>query len=497
MATFVQGVPAFAPKAVNFDVDFNRIERLLTLRQGMYDEGARKVKNVYDSLFNSAMLRDDNIQKRDAYLKTISNGLKNISAMDFSMPQNQETAINLFQPITNDKGMVKDMMYTKAYQTESQLGEQYRTSSDEEERKKYSDTSLKALQYKAEEFKTASANDALAIEAPRYVPNVDVLGMADKMFQDGKVSVKKDVINGGYIWSLKNGDLAVPITQSMMSTMFSQDPAIRDFQATQAYVRRKDYVKNNTGKFNGDATKAEAEYMQTVLEETVINNQMQVYKDDAEVSKLMLEVDSWDNLAKEGKILQGSDDEKKYKEAVQKLDVSKTALLQKKADLSVQELTDLKDINAMRRAVDAAVTMDSYNDLSSKLALYLAKKDSEMSVKVDPLYLADMRADNSMELAQLRFQNSVLLANLRAGSQSALEDQKHENRKDLLTQQGDQRIEQIQEQNKGKVKNTSVESLFDKTTPYSNIDSTGKGKVAPIQQSKKVVIERKVKTGDE
>jgi hypothetical protein len=55
MATFVQGVAPLSYKAPVFDLDFAYMERMLKMRQNMYNKGAAKVKNLYDSLFSSSM----------------------------------------------------------------------------------------------------------------------------------------------------------------------------------------------------------------------------------------------------------------------------------------------------------------------------------------------------------------------------------------------------------------------------------------------------------
>ena len=51
------------------------------------------------------------------------------------------------------------------------------------------------------------------------------------------------MIKGGYKWSMQNGTLAIPVTQSYIGMMFSSDPAVQDMLKTQAYVERKDFVK--------------------------------------------------------------------------------------------------------------------------------------------------------------------------------------------------------------------------------------------------------------
>lgn len=156
MASYIPNITDVFPEPVLYSPDFNRIERMLQQREGMYKQGAQRVKNLYESVFNSSMLRSDNIQRRDAYLKAIDEGLKTVSALDLSLPQNQEIASKLFEPVTTDQSIVKDIQFTKQYQSEAAKAEQLRSSQDPATRKQYWDTGMKALQYQAEEFKNAN-----------------------------------------------------------------------------------------------------------------------------------------------------------------------------------------------------------------------------------------------------------------------------------------------------------------------------------------------------
>lgn len=439
MATFVQGVAPLSPKPVVFDLDFNYMERMLKMRQNMYNQGAAKVKNLYDSLFTSNMMRDDNIAKRDAYLKTISDSLKGVGGLDFSMGQNVQNATNYFQPILNDKYIPKDITYTKNYSTELSKADGYRTSSNGEEAKKYWEEGVKYLQYKAEEFKNASKEEALGMAAPKYVPNVDMLGMADKLYKDGKISVKQDIVNGGYIWTMKNGDLAYPITQTLVSTMFAQNPAIKEALKARAYVTRKDWVKNNAAKFGGDEIKAEEAYMETVITNVVNKNRLELYADDEEVNKLANEVASWEKVIKEGKLLQGSDDEKKYRAAVDKLKVASDLLVQKKIDMTAQELNDLGDVNAMRSAVDSAVTMSSYNTLSYQIAKHLADKNKEIGIKVDPYAMSDHRYKQNVSLKEMQAEINRQMEEIRQTNRETMEDIRQGNRLEAIQQRENDR----------------------------------------------------------
>lgn len=461
MATFIKGVAPISYKPVVFDLDFAYMERMLKMRQNMYNKGASKVKNLYDSLFSSSMLRDDNIAKRDAYLKTISESLKASSGLDFSLDQNVHNATRLFEPINNDPYLVKDIAYTKNLSTEMSKAQRLKSSSNPEDRKQYWAEGIKALQYQAEEFKSASKDETLGMSAPKYVPNMDLLAMADKLYKDGKISVKKDVVKGGYIWTMKNGDIVYPVTQTMVSTMFAQDPAIKEMFKTQAYVKRKDYIKQHAAEFGGDESKAEAAYMEQVLKDVVNKNRLELYQQDDEVNGLMEEVQQWEELGRQGKILQGSDEEKKYLAAVEKLKVAGDALAQKKLEITIQEVNDLNDITAMRSAVDGAVTMDSYNTLAQLIARYLADKNKETSIKVDPIYLADLRAENARQMEEIRHQNRKIMAEIQQINRKEIIDKKEEN---IRTRPSKSKTI--------KKKPTKPSDLFTNTNPYPTPDST-------------------------
>ena len=109
MASYIPNITDVFPEPVLYTPDFNRVERMLQQREGMYRQGAQRVKNLYESVFNSSMLRTEDIQRRDAYLKAIDQGLKKVSALDLSLPQNQEIATKLFEPVTTDQNIVKDI----------------------------------------------------------------------------------------------------------------------------------------------------------------------------------------------------------------------------------------------------------------------------------------------------------------------------------------------------------------------------------------------------
>jgi hypothetical protein len=405
MATFIPGITDIFPAPPTFKPDWNRVERGLMLRSAAYAEGARKVKSLYDSVFQSPMLRDANIERRDAYLKEITQGLKNASALDLSIMQNQQAAINLFEPLQSDQDIVKDIMWTKSYYQQAAKAEQMRNSSDPETRRQYWDTGMKYLQYQAEEFKNTDNQTARSMGAAKYIPNVDLVGLANKMYKEMGIEVKQDVINGGYIWTKKNGDLAVPLTQSMVNTMFANDPAIKDMLRVQAYVQRKDFVKNNAAKF-GSEEAAEKIYLTELLDQLSIAQQDQSIVDSDDVRNLRARKDAWEKVINTTGIIPGSADHKKYLEDLELLKAAEAAAEQSRNQSTGLSTIDMGSLNDIRAAVDNAVMAANYTTTANKIATVLAYKNAESTAKADPFSLARLNS-------QLALNRSIVLENLR------------------------------------------------------------------------------------
>jgi|LauGreDrversion4_2_1035121.scaffolds.fasta_scaffold05802_4 hypothetical protein len=398
MASYIPNITDVFPEPVLYTPDFNRVERMLQQREGMYKQGAQRVKNLYESVFNSSMLRDEDIQRRDAYLKAIDEGLKNVSALDLSLPQNQEIATKLFEPVTTDQSIVKDIQFTRQYQSQVAKAEQLKSSQDPATRRQYWDTGRKLLDYQAEEFKNASSQDALRASSPSYVPNVDLFTLAEKMYKESGISVKKDQMSGGYIWTQKNGELAVPLTQSMVSTLFDNDPAIKDMLNAQAYVQRKDFVKNNAARY-GSEQAAEQVYIKDVM--TTVNSglQAQLQIDSQDLKVLRGKKESWEKLISTKGIIPGSKEHFDYLSDMQRIDLLDKSIVSARDRVAKQSTLDLNNINDLRSAADGAVSQFGYNGISNKIAKYLAYKNSDISAKADPVAMAQLNSSLALRNA--------------------------------------------------------------------------------------------------
>lgn len=401
MASYIPNITDVFPEPVLYSPDFNRVERMLQQREGMYKQGAQRVKNLYESVFNSSMLRSDNIQRRDAYLKAIDEGLKTVSALDLSLPQNQEIASKLFEPVTTDQSLVKDIQFTKQYQNEAAKAEQLRSSQDPATRKQYWDIGMKALQYQAEEFKNANSNEALAMGSPTYTPNVDLFELSQKMYKEAGINISQDTVNGGYIITQKNGDNAIPLTQSMVNMMFDQDPAIKSMIQTQAYVNRKDEIQARAPKYKGNTALAEQEYTNEIITNIASEQNAQLDIDTASLSILRANVEKWENTIKNKGIVPGSKDHEDYKMEVAKLDMMEKTVTHGRNNLLQMQNIDRSNLADLRTAADGAITSALYQNLTGQLSKFLAFKDAGVKIKADPFALSSYNSNLSLQRSQV------------------------------------------------------------------------------------------------
>ena len=253
MATYLQGVNDYIsqvqPSAPNLAFD----AQILQSKQAKYDANHKKVSELYGSLLNSAMTRTDNIQARDEFFKIINTDIQKMGSLDFSLDANVDAAANVFQSIYSNKSIVKDMLWTRDFNDQVQVGESFKNCVDPEAcGGQWWEEGDKYMAYKRQEFKNASAAEAMGMEAPQYIPRNNVMTEAIKKLKDSGLSFELDQDTGKYIITTKNGENIIsPLTQLFNQTI-GQDPKFALMYNVQAYVERNDWAYNkvNTGEYN-------------------------------------------------------------------------------------------------------------------------------------------------------------------------------------------------------------------------------------------------------
>ena len=262
MGTYLQGVQSIIPSIQPHDTGLNMVANLLQLKQNQYDSNYKQLNKMYGQFYYADLTRDDNIQKRDATVQQIDMDLKRIAGLDLSLEQNVQQASQIFKPFYEDGALMKDMAWTKNFNNTYGAAEGLNKSDDEKARKQYWGDGIRELQYRREEFKNASADEAMGFGNVVYTPYVNVAEKTRELAKSAGLSYEKTSLSpdGKWIMKNKNGQLLIEPLSSLFEAELGRDPAIQAVYKTQAYVNRKDFAKGEADKYGGEA-QAEMEYM--------------------------------------------------------------------------------------------------------------------------------------------------------------------------------------------------------------------------------------------
>jgi hypothetical protein len=410
MASYIQGSTDYIPQAQPWTPDYNFLGNVLQNAQSKYDQNYKQLSKTYGTLLNSPMLREDNNAQRDEFFKMIDNDIKKISGMDLSLQQNVDAANTVFDSFYQNKEMVKDMVYTKNYQKQIEIGDSYKNCLDEAQcGGQYWEEGMRALQYGAEEFKTASREQTLSMSNKEFTPFINVHEKAIKLAKEADLNVTQDIDTGKWIITKKNGELIQGGLYALFNNALGSDPKIKDMYSTSAYVKRKDFSQMYAEEF-GSAENAEREYINNLLgnatasieqEEVQINNasdQMNARRAE------LLEKQKTTGLTYA------------ERDALFELEQTLPAISETQNNIkttknTVNNTAAGDDINVLRSRADAAAAyMLSQYDFTNA-AQVLSLKGAEMTMKENPYAFASHQSSlslrNQMTMAEINRQNDL------------------------------------------------------------------------------------------
>jgi len=268
MATYIQGVTDYLPVIQPFQPDYNFLSNVLQTKQSRYDAAHKQLSSVYGTLLNSPMLRDKNIKTREEFFEAIDQDIQRMSGMDLSLQQNQDAALNVFKGFYEDKNMVKDMLWTKNYLDERSRAESFKECVDKEKCGGFWwEGGVKALDYRAQEFKMASDEEALNFADVSFVPAQDLMGEAMKSAKESGFSIKYDEVKGDWIVTTKNGSKMVQPLAEYFVSKFGSDPKMMNYYKEMGYLQRKDWVNRNLANYS-DESEANLAYVAQMYSST-------------------------------------------------------------------------------------------------------------------------------------------------------------------------------------------------------------------------------------
>lgn len=425
MATYIQGLSDYVPQVQPFKPDFNFYQNVLQRKQQQYDVGFQQVSSIYNSILNAPMLRDSNIQKRDQFFADAEMQIQRLSGIDLSLPQNVESAYGVFKPFYEDNNIVNDIAWTRKYQEELSRAESFRNCTDEAKcGGKYWDGGVRALNYRANEFREATDSEALDMRAPVYTPYQNIMKMATQAAKDSGLSVKYDEIQGGYIVTTKNGPkLEIPL-MNYFAQVFGEDPLVQQFYQTKAYLMRKE---------NPDA--AEKIFAKGIIDPTESQDPKAV---DSKVSMATFEDEA--GYIKE----KASEENNRLEVLLQRKAAFDKTITKRGIDPTSKDGQEyiqlLEDIEAQKRfSTSLGTTSERANEISMRnqefgpnydqmesiiaqslllkdigaAAHTLAYRDYEQTFEADPYALEARKHANAVSLKKMQFQHDYTLADFK------------------------------------------------------------------------------------
>lgn len=405
MSSYVTGIPDYIPQLQNFQPDLNYFSNVLQSKQGQYDSAHKQLNSIYGTMLNSPMIRDGNISRREDFFKMIDQDVKRISGLDLAKEENVNAAMQVFKPLYEDKYIVKDMTWTKQLQNQMQRAEQFRTCIDPDKcGGSFWEDGLKALQYKAEEFKNTDNEQSLTFQSPAYTPFQNLTKKAIEAAKTAGFNISVDSKKGGYIVTDTNGNLLLNgadgkpgILPSYLIGLFKDDQKVMDVFKTKAYVARKDFSKANASQY-GTEDAAESAYLNKIISATVpalhkeAAASKQGYKELADTKGVLEE-----KIKNDGGAIAGSVEDTSYNLLV-KLLASKPA-----ADAHYDEVLNtvdtaknLKDVSQLRQRADAIVAYGDFQATIWNAAKEYAMGTQKSEMKADPYDLASFNSSLSL-----------------------------------------------------------------------------------------------------
>jgi len=246
MATYLQGVTDATTTLNPPDPGLQFNMQLLQTRQSKYDQSHAQLSKMYGTILNSGLTRDDNIAAREEFFKLVQTDLQKVAGMDLSLDSNVTKAQNVFKQFYTNNYLVKDMVWTKNFQSQKQRADNFKNCTDHEKcGGMYWEDGEKFMNYKREEYKNASADEALGMQDVRYVPYNNMMEEALKDLKEmGGFDMKTDVIDGDYIYTTQNGVQVKEPLMALFGQLYSKNPEFHDMYKVMAYNERNDWMYN-------------------------------------------------------------------------------------------------------------------------------------------------------------------------------------------------------------------------------------------------------------
>lgn len=434
MATYLPNSNDYIAKTKAYTPDFKFLADTLGRRQDRYNTNYKHLNDLYGKVVHADLSHKDNIHKRDEYSNLLVPKIQQLTGTDFSLQQNADAARALFKPFFEDKTIVRDIVFTKRFNGETQKAEGYRKSPDAKERDKYWQDGVDRLNFSMQDFKAGSLEESMSERLPEYVEDPDLIerGIEYLMNYEGKGKKLEmtDVVfseDGVWMSTMTNGSVITnrptgvvdketgvmgtynPAANIIAKTILD-DPIISRGYATAAYVKARKFYENenNIAKY-GSKENAEKYILNQIINQSKTGIEDEIKTETSQKDKLTQTKNSWEKyLEKYPKA--GTKAKQTYLETLGAITaIDKGIQKDNKTILDISR--EYKDLAEMRNIAYQAYMNYSINkDVLSAANEYATTTMKVTDRKVNPLVSKKLDHEYRMIEQQQKFDDAKALA---------------------------------------------------------------------------------------
>ena len=414
MATYIPGVQDYIPQIQPFIPDYNFYSGALSFKQGKHDAARRQLSNIYGSLLNAPLTREDNVQSRDRFFKTIEQDIKKMATMDLSLAQNAEAATGVFNQMLDNKAIVKDMVWTKNWQKQYQKGQYLKNCVDPEKcGGSWWEGGDRLMQYKRAAFANAAPVDAMRMQNANYVAYQDVTKKAMNLAKEAGLSVSVDQITGQWITTTKNGPQLIQPLQNLLMGSIGKDPKIAEYYKASAELNRLDFMHGNQSQYGSLEAAEQAYIAQTIptaeqafsRAEGVLEDQLSVTQQKGDKMDKVIATSTPDKRTRLQRI----------RDEFTMIENGYTGTLDQVKNANGYIGVAQRNQRYTGEQIDNILASYQLGSDISNAAHTLAYKDFEFQIKKNPYAVESMRHKNRMMLEEFRTRNKMMLEKYKFG----------------------------------------------------------------------------------
>ena len=433
MATYLKDVQGNIPNIEKFNPNYTFYAEALQSRQSAYDTNHEKLNNLYGSLLNGGMFRDEDIKSRDEFFKAISDDIKKISGSDLSSPQNVIAAERVFNQILDNKYVKQDLYNYRKAQSKQQYIDNLRLYDKEG---KYWEGMGQLLNYQISDYKEADRDSALDVNIGDIAEGVNVNDLIAKSLKDMNLGdVVQEISDGNYITKYTNGEIARSKYNMAIRAILMNDASVSSFYRAQGELARRNEIQalRSQGMTKEQAT-AQYRYNTTLsmLDEneekyrTAYSTLKNALKDKSispeqrldgkrtleAYNKEIAKIDAQQLRLQDEASMQPQEVQDNYNRLMQFLDTEKNTLKNESNSLKLKSGEDVISLSNIDVILGDAFLNKTISDYTN---LYI-QKDMKVEKRVDEYGLEDVRYRHELKLEETRQENRKELERIKQGN---------------------------------------------------------------------------------